>query len=377
MFEATTYQREQHFLANYAFHSIDTKGRKYPEMEHPYRGPFQRDRDRIIHCAAFRRLSEKMQVFTAHFGTYHRTRLTHTMEVVGIARTLGRALALNEDLIEAAALLHDLGHPPFGHAGESILDALLSYDGGFDHNEQALRVVEKLEHRYPGFPGLNLSRELLEGQLYKKKKQGTPLLEIQICDMADSIAYDTHDLDDAIEIGILKVEQLLKTSLWKESAKRIRSRWTGLSEDEFSSVLVHDLIEIQVSDVLIATKQRLIESGAQTAEEAKSGAILVAPSFEMAEQKAEAENFLLTNVYKHSTLLLQRKRCRQFIEALFTFYADKPEQLPTRYQSICLQEGIKRAVADFLSGMTDGTVWNLGATLTPKSPADPSNSLSD
>jgi len=250
-------------LALHAFPTAETAGRRYPEPPHPYRGAFQRDRDRIIHCAAFRRLSEKMQVFTAEFGNYHRTRLTHTMEVVGVARTIGRALQLNEDLIEAAALLHDIGHSPFGHAGETVLDRLLLDCGGFEHNAQALRIVEKLERRYSGFPGLNLSKEVLEGQAYKVTKTVVPLLEIQVVDIADSIAYDTHDVDDAMELGLLTTEQLVRTSLWKRSAHRVRQQWTNLSDGEFRRAVVHDLIETQVSDVLQATSQRLNRSLSQ------------------------------------------------------------------------------------------------------------------
>ena len=340
-------------LPDVAFNDDDTAGRRYPEAAHPYRGPFQRDRDRIIHCAAFRRLSEKMQVFTAEFGNYHRTRLTHTMEVVGVARTLGRALALNEDLIEAAALLHDIGHPPFGHAGEAVLDSLLIDDGGFEHNGQALRIVEKLEQRYIGFPGLNLSRELLEGQLFKTNKNRTPLLEIQVVDMADSIAYDTHDVDDALEIGLLQTSQLVETSLWKHSAKKVRRRWCDLDEDEFHRALVHDLIDIQVNDVLQATRARLLSSGIESSSEALSMEILVMPSPEIAEQKAEAEVFLLEQVYRHPKVMLHRGRAAAWIEAIFDRYAQNPEILPKRYQSIFKHEGIRRATVDFIADLTD------------------------
>jgi dGTPase len=312
---------------------------------------FQRDRDRIIHCAAFRRLSEKMQVFTAEFGSYHRTRLTHTMEVVCIARTIGRALALNEDLIEAAALLHDIGHSPFGHAGEAVLDQLLHDSGGFEHNAQALRIAEKLERRYSGFPGLNLSKEILEGQSFKIAKMPIPLLEIQVVDIADSIAYDTHDVDDAMEIGLLTTEQLVQTTLWKRSAHRVRQQWSNLDADEFRRAVVHDLIETQVSDVLQAATARLHDVTSYP--ETFKGMMLIAPSAEIAEQKREMETFLLENVYRHPNVMLHRRRVADWIETIFDYYVSQSDQLPERYAAVVHNEGIKRAVGDFTADQTD------------------------
>ena len=193
-------QRESSLLASYAMHSKDSLGREHRESEHPYRGPFQRDRDRILHSATFRRLSGKMQVFTGDMGDYHRTRLTHTHEVASLARTIGRTLRLNEDLIEAMALLHDIGHPPFGHCGEDALDGCLRSDGGFSHNQFALELVTEIEQRYTAYPGLNLTHEVLSGQHYRSDKRDveSQMLEIQVVDAADSIAYDSHDVDDAL-----------------------------------------------------------------------------------------------------------------------------------------------------------------------------------
>ncbi|MDR1485359.1 MAG: dNTP triphosphohydrolase [Planctomycetaceae bacterium] len=342
-----------YFLSSYAFLTSSSVGRRYPESFHPYRNAFQRDRDRIIHCAAFRRLSEKMQVFTAEFGSYHRTRLTHTMEVVCIARTVGRVLGLNEDLIEAAALLHDVGHPPFGHCGESVLDILLSGVGGFDHNLQALRIVEKLERRYVGFPGLNLSRELLDGQAYKVAKSCTPLLEIQVVDVADSVAYDTHDVDDAMEIGLLSTDQLMTTALWKRSADRVRGRWTNLNDVEFRQAVVHDLIDVQVGDILGATRNRLIDLGVVTAAEAVKLPIIVAPGNEIAEQKGEMELFLLEHVYRHPKVMLFRNRITGWINEIFEYYVVNTDELPERYGTVLKQEGNRRAVADYIADMTD------------------------
>ncbi|MDR2642444.1 MAG: dNTP triphosphohydrolase [Planctomycetaceae bacterium] len=342
-----------YFLSSYAFFTKSSVGRRYPESFHPYRSAFQRDRDRIIHCAAFRRLSEKMQVFTAEFGSYHRTRLTHTMEVVCIARTVGRVLGLNEDLIEAAALLHDIGHPPFGHCGESVLNSLVAEVGGFDHNLQALRIVEKLERRYVGFPGLNLSRELLDGQAYKVSKSGTPLLEIQVVDVADSVAYDTHDVDDAMEVGLLNTDQLMQTALWKRSADRIRERWTNLNEVEFRQAVVHDLIDVQVSDILVTTRKRLIDAGIETAEDALKLSVLVAPGSEIAEQKGEMELFLLEHVYRHPKVMLFRNRITGWISGIFEYYIANTDELPERYDGVLKQDNKRRAVADFIADMTD------------------------
>ena len=227
MMPADWKSRESALLAPWAMHAADSAGRVHPEPAHPFRSPYQRDRDRIVHSAAFRRLAHKTQVFTGYHGDYHRSRLTHTLEVTSIARTLARALGLNEDLVEALALGHDIGHPPLGHAGEDTLDDLLRSEGGFNHNAQALRIMEFLETRYPHFPGLNLSREVLDAQA-TRKKDGTapaPLLETQVVDAADSIAYDTHDADDAIELGLVTLEELLALPLVADAAARARDRY--------------------------------------------------------------------------------------------------------------------------------------------------------
>jgi dGTPase len=345
-----------YIFSSFAFLTSFSVGRRYPESIHPYRNAFQRDRDRIIHCAAFRRLSAKMQVFTAEFGNYHRTRLTHTLEVVCIARTLGRVLGLNEDFVEASALLHDIGHPPFGHCGESVLDSLISGVGGFDHNLQALRIVEKLERRYVDFPGLNLSREILDGQAYKFTKTKTPYLEVQVVDVADSVAYDTHDLDDAMEVGLLSAENLMRTSLWKRSADRVRVRWSNLSEVEFRQAVVHDLIDVQVSDIVIATRKRLIDFGVETVGDVLQLQIIVAPGKEIAEQKSEMELFLLEQVYRHPKVMLFRNRIAGWINEIYEYYIANINELPERYEAVLRQEGEQRAVADYIADMTDRSV---------------------
>jgi len=294
-----------------------------------------------------------MQVFTAEFGNYHRTRLTHTMEVVGVARTIGRVLRLNEDLIEAAALLHDIGHSPFGHAGEAVLDRLLQDCGGFDHNAQALRIVEKLERRYSNFPGLNLSREILDGQAYKIAKTGIPLLEIQVVDIADSIAYDTHDVDDAMEIGLLMTEQPMETSLWKRSARKVRAQWANLNDAEFRRAVVHDLIETQVSDLLQAAMQRL--EGITSRADALTVPMIV-PSAEIAEQKREMQRFLLEHVYRHPNVLIHRRRVADWLEMIFGRYMSQPELLPERYGVVIQREGVCRAAGDYIADQTDRSI---------------------
>ncbi len=348
--------REQALLAPYAMHSVDSAGREHPEPEHPYRGPFQRDRDRIVHSAAFRRLSDKTQVFTGVQGDYHRTRLTHTMEVASVSRTIGRALALNEDLIEALALVHDLGHPPFGHAGEDTLDELLEAHGGFSHNAQALRIVRELERRYYEFPGLNLSREVLAGQATRiKHAQGppSPLLEVQVVEAADSITYDTHDADDALELGLLTLEELLERPLWAAAQRRVRRRAADLAGIELRRAVLHELIDWQVSDLLERAGRRLAEGDIDSPAAVRQTEIVVAVSAELAEQKQNLEGFLRQRVYRHPDVLTHRRQAQEMLEAMFGGYCDNPQLLPQRFQMRAPAVGLERTVGDYLAGMTD------------------------
>ena len=288
-------QRELLLLAPYAMHSRDSAGRKYPEPEHPYRGPFQRDRDRILHSAAFRRLSGKMQVFTGEHGDYHRTRLTHTMEVASIARTMGRALRLNEDLIEALALLHDIGHPPFGHAGEDALAECLAGEGGFSHNEFALTIVEQLETRYAAFSGLNLTYEVLGGQTSRAQKgpdQPRPLLEVQTVDLADSITYNAHDVDDALKLEILSIDDLHSVSLGEECIERIHVRRPDLPSGMMRQALVHELIDFQVGEVLRKCGPYLQDCDWDSAQDAIRADFVLGPHDSLAARKADLERFL-------------------------------------------------------------------------------------
>jgi dGTPase len=351
--------REANLLAPYAMHSALSRGRKHSETSHPYRGPFQRDRDRILHCAAFRRLSQKTQVFTGNqLGDYHRSRLTHTLEVTSIARTLARALRGNEDLVEALALQHDLGHPPFGHAGEDTLAECLQAVGGFDHNAQALRIVEELEIRYPGFAGLNLSYEVLEGQRRRVEKSvrtdaAECLLETQIVEAADSLAYDSHDPDDALEVGLLAQDELMQIRMWREAVNRIRRRYAALDDGELRPAAVHELVDWQVNDLIEATRRRLKRYDPHSAQEVRQMPTLVLPSDDVAESKVELERFLQDRVYRHADLLAFRRQAQERLQVLFARYIAHPEMLPATFQGRLAADGLARTVGDYLAGMTD------------------------
>lgn len=354
-------EREAVLLAPYAMHSADSAGRKHAEPPQSYRGPFQRDRDRILHSAAFRRLSHKTQVFTGEMGDYHRTRLTHTLEVASIARTLARALRLNEDLVEALAFAHDIGHPPFGHSGEEVLDECLREEangsGGFNHNAQALRIVELLENRYPDFPGLNLSLEVLAGQTHRVDKTAaaatSPLLEVQVVDAADSIAYDSHDVDDSLELGLLDLQQLLTVPLWREAAERVRGRFGNLDDRQLRRAIVHELINWQVGDLLDSVDRALVARGIASVADVRRAPVLVAPSDELADLKQGLERFLFKNVYRHHKVEATRAAARQALREMFDRLVHHPDRLPAKFRARVPSDGAARAVADYLAGMTD------------------------
>ncbi|HEX7379885.1 MAG TPA: deoxyguanosinetriphosphate triphosphohydrolase [Pirellulales bacterium] len=351
-------ERERVLLAPYAMHSAKSAGRKHAEPPHPYRGPFQRDRDRIVHSAAYRRLSAKMQVFTGEMGDYHRTRLTHTLEVASVARTIARAMQLNEDLVEALALAHDLGHPPFGHAGEDALDALLAEEGGFSHNRQGLVTVEELEQRYPDFPGLNLSLEVLEGQETRAAKHQPasqkPLLEVQAVEAADSVAYDTHDADDALHLGLLELGELLQLPLWAEAERRVRRRYADLTGDHLQRAVLHELIDWQVSELVESATARLTAAGIHSVADVRGfrGNVIEVGS-DLAELKRELEAFLFQRVYCHPQVMRLRERAQEMLREMFLGYLAQPELMPPRFVSRGERVGTRRAVADYLAGMTD------------------------
>jgi dGTPase len=381
-------KRESILLAQYAMHSRDSAGRKYPEPAHPYRTPYQRDRDRIIHSGAFRRLSHKTQVFTGEMGDYHRTRLTHTLEVSSIARTIARALRLNEDLVEALSLAHDLGHPPFGHSGEHVLDECLKNDGGFNHNAQALRICERLETRYPEFPGINLSYEVLEGQQQRVRKawvthgslidddeptaaarlaQGSPLLEVQVVDAADSIAYDAHDADDALEVGLLNLSDLLEIPLWQEASDRIGRRFGQLDDRHRRRAIVHEVIDWQVSDVVGVAQSILHERNIGSVSDVRQAPVVIHPSTELAEKKGGLERFLFEAVYHHPTVLAKRREAQHVLSEMFELFARNPERLPPKFRLLADIDGTTRAVGDYLAGMTDRFAFEKHRELIPAS----------
>jgi dGTPase len=356
----TVAEREAALLASYAMHSADSRGRHYPEPEHAYRGPFQRDRDRIVHSSAFRRLSGKMQVFTGDMGDYHRTRLTHTHEVASIARTIGRALRLNEDLIEALALFHDIGHPPFGHAGEDALDECLAGQGGFSHNEFALTLAQELESRYAGFPGLNLTFEVLEGQATRADKDAAyaatgqaPLLEVQVVEAADSATYDAHDTDDAVKLRLVELEELASCALVREALASVRSRFADLREDLLRKAVVHELIDRQVTDILQTSADILATAGGANAQEVRRSPLRITATAELTQQKQELERFLYGRVYRHPRLLEVRSEAQERLKAMFHKLCAEPERLPPHFQTRAQAVSLPRAVGDYLAGMTD------------------------
>lgn len=351
----TIERRESLLLAPYATHSSQSKGRKYQERTQSYRGPFQRDRDRIIHTAAYRRLSHKTQVFTSQEGDYHRNRLTHTLEVCSIARTVARALRLNEDLVEVMALMHDIGHPPFGHSGEDVLKECLKEEGGFSHNQHALRIVEELESPYLEFTGLNLSYETLEGQRYRADKQSMqicPSLEAQIVDAADSIAYDSHDADDALELGLLSIEQLLTVPMWRNAADRVQNKMDAPDHSPLRRAVIHELIDWQVKDLLQTATEQITRQHNIEAKE-----LMILQSVELQQQKTELERFLFDHVYRHPDVVKTRDRAQTALQELFHKMVDQEEYLPESFQRRAKTAGIHRSVCDYLAGMTDRFAW--------------------
>jgi len=356
--------REAAMLAPWAMHAADSAGRVHPEEPHPFRSPYQRDRDRIVHSAAFRRLAHKTQVFTGYHGDYHRSRLTHTLEVTSIARTLARALGLNEDLVETLALAHDIGHPPLGHAGEDTLAELLRDEGGFNHNAQALRIMEVLESRYPDFPGLNLSREVLDAQA-TRKKDGTappPLLEAQVVDAADSIAYDTHDADDAVELGLVTLDELRGLPLVGEAAARVEQRHGRLEGIEARRAILHELVDFQVAGLIHETRSAIESLGVDSAARVRevfrggggvAGRRLVVHPAGTAAGKRQLERFLFERVYRCELVLAVRLPAQQKLTELFGWYVSHPEDMPAGYRQRAEIFGVRRSAADYLAGMTD------------------------
>ena len=356
--EALTWvdQREQRLLAPFAMFSRQSRGRVHAETEHAYRGPFQRDRDRILHSSAYRRLSGKMQVFTGEMGDYHRTRLTHTHEVATIARTIGRALGLNEDLIEALALMHDIGHPPYGHAGEDALNECAVECGGFSHNQFALTIVTELEFRFNEQPGLNLTHEVLTGQtcrIDKDKTNQRPLLEVQLVDAADSTTYDAHDTDDAIKLGLVNIGEMEKLEMIRESISFVRQHYTALDEERMRKAIVHRLIERQVTSLIAHCAGEFRRNDFANYEAALNSDFVIGHNRELAEQKLELEQFLYSRVYRHPHLIEIRQKAQQRLKEMFAQYCELPELFPQKYQDRAKKIGIPRMAVEYIAGMTD------------------------
>ena len=354
---------EQH-LAPYACKSKYTKGREYPEDEPEYRTAFQRDRERILHTTAFRRLEYKTQVFINYEGDYYRTRLTHTLEVAQIGRAIARALGANEDLTEAICLAHDLGHPPFGHAGEAVLNQLMKDHGGFDHNKQSLRIVTQLERRYPDFPGLNLTWEVREGivkheteydiadaQDYNPELRGH--LEAQIANVADELAYTAHDLDDGLRSGMLTPYMLNGVEMWEVLKESVG--WRDGELDELTRHrLIRRLIGLEVTDLVHTTAQRLRESGVNSVEALQRLPYnVVGYSETMTRRNRELKDFLYHNLYRHHRVVRMAVKAERILTDLFTAYTSEPAVLPRHIHAWIEERGLYRAVCDYIAGMTD------------------------
>ncbi len=346
-------KREQLLLAPYAMFSCKSRGREFPEELHAYRSPFQRDRDRILHSSAFRRLSGKMQVFTGDMGDYHRTRLTHTNEVSTLARTIGRSLQLNEDLIEALALLHDVGHPPFGHCGEDALDECTSHVGGFSHNRFALDLVTKVEQRYTSYPGLNLTQEVLAGQQFRSDKESTraPMLEMQVVDAADSMAYDAHDVDDALKLGLLSWSQLEGLALVQRAKRVVPIDQVGSGNRR--QMLVHALLDVQMQDLLYQSFEILADVRCLDSQSVQELGVRLELSASLQADKEELEQFLYEHVYRHPKLAVVRQRAATHIHQLFRLLKAYPDRLPERFRTWVTPWGLERTVATYIAGMTD------------------------
>ena len=366
---------ERATLAPFAQKSGDLRGRKYPEQSHAYRTEFQRDRARIIHSRAFRRLEYKTQVFLNGTGDHLRTRLTHSIEVASISRTIARALALNEDLAEAIALAHDLGHTPFGHSGEEILAECMRDHGGFEHNRQSLRVVELLENAYPDFPGLNLTFEVCEGlqkhqDFYEATSAGgekykCPSLEAQIANLADEITYYSHDLDDAVDFEILNPEQLKQNAVWQRSERSVLSRYPDAREPELHKLIIRDIIDVQVQDVVGTSATSISKANPKSPDEVrKQPAPLIRYSEELHGANAALRKFLYANVYYHTRVAKVNQRACEMLRKVFESYVADPGQLGDVATKRIEQEGLHRTVCDYVAGMTDRYLMEEYARIT-------------
>jgi dGTPase len=357
-------------LAPYAMDVKASRGRRYPEPQHPYRSDYARDRDRVVHSRAFRRLEAKTQVFTTRFSDHFRNRLTHTLEVAQIARTVAGALELNTDLAETLALVHDIGHPPFGHAGEHRLDALMREHGDrFEHNLQALHIVEQFEQRYLDFPGLNLTFEVREGivkhsrdyvaadfpELSEYALDQKPPVEAQLIDLVDEIAYNTADLDDGFEARLIDLDRLrAEVPIFGAAYSEVDRKYpTGRRKLKFNEALKH-VLDLLATDLIENTSRTIGPSGVKTVEDVRCQPNRLAEfSPEVAKQNASLKSFLLANLYSQPTIAEDRDRSVAALEALFRFFLEHPERMPPQYAEAAGREPRHRVICDYIAGMTD------------------------
>ena len=357
---------ERQSLASYAQFTTDTRGREHPEAPPEWRTHYQRDRDRVIHSRAFRRLEYKTQVFLNGTGDHFRTRLTHTMEVAGISRNIARALRLNEDLAEAIALAHDLGHSPFGHKGETVLNRLMKDFGGFEHNRQSLRIVEELEQRYPRFSGLNLTWEVREGLLkhataydHPSKRPGfdakSSSLEAQAANLADEIAYYSHDLDDGLDSGLLSEGQLNRNvRLWRQAARTVGREYGSLTDECRRYFIIRCITDLQVKDVVTTTEQLIRKAGVTSADEVRlQPRPLVQHSPKRRAVNLELRAFLYKNLYYNPAVSGPHRRSRRILAELFQSYLKHHDQVGGQARRRARRDGWPRAICDYLAGMTD------------------------
>jgi len=354
-------------LAGYAACSYLSKGRRYEEEYRDDRPAFERDRDRIIHCAAFRRLEYKTQVFVNHEGDYYRTRLTHSLEVAQIGKAVARRLRLNEELTEALALAHDLGHTPFGHTGEEVLNRLMNEHGGFEHNRQSLRVVDELEERYASFNGLNLSFEVREGLIKHSSPYDTPtgqidefmpgvvpVIEAQLINYADEIAYNNHDIDDGLKSGYITFEQLAGIQLWRETHETIRQKFPDADPERLKYQTISSLIGLFIDDLTAETARLISANGIKSIEDLRRiNRLVVGFSSGLAMKNRELKQFLLENLYHHYKVERMRVKAERYLSNLFQTYLTHPTLLPAKYVKKMEIFGRERVICDYVAGMTD------------------------
>jgi dGTPase len=357
-------ERERQLLAPYGMKSADSRGRRHPEDEHAFRTCFQRDRDRVIHSSSFRRLEYKTQVFVNHEGDNYRTRLTHSLEGAQIGRTVARVLGLNEELTECLILGHDLGHTPFGHSGERVMDEVMQGQGGFEHNRQTLRILEVLEQRYPGFPGLNLTWEVREGIIKHRPDSDRsvpeeyapgepPTLEAQLVDFVDEIAYNNHDVDDGLSSGMFSVEQIRAVTLFCEAHDEARAQ--GLDDERMvRHDVVRRIIDRCTSDLIQTTLAAIEEAHVASVGDVRAaGRRLVGYSPGMTERVRELKEFLFSEMYRHYRVVRMGDKAARVLRDLFASLVREPRQLPPHFQEQIERDGVHRVVCDYIAGMTD------------------------